>query len=178
MFSQDDMVLITEGFDRLVESNIFFKKHGCRRLVYPNKLTEILAGFLYSSVTGNDIVYKGNATKGDIFNITANKDIEVKSTIISSSNDCSSFGAGESFDSILFLEIDEREKSATLFDIPISNNDLMDIVVSKNGETFKDKCLNGNKKRRPHFSIREYIIKKKGITPMCKAYYKEGHWQI
>lgn len=178
MFTQDDMLLITKGFDKMVESNIFFEKHGCRRLVYPNKLTEILAGFLYSSITGDDIVYKGDTAKGDIFDITTNKDIEVKSTIISNGNDCSSFGAGEVFDSILFLEIDEQEKSVTLFDIPVSSNDMMDVVVSKNGETFKDKCLSGSKKRRPHFSIREYIIRKKGITPMCKAYYKEGRWQI
>lgn len=178
MFTDADMLLISEGFDRLTSDNIFFTKQGCRRLVYPNKLTETLAGFLYASVTGHDIVYKGNSTKGDLFDNTSKEHLEVKSTIMTTGNDCSSFGAGESFDRILFLEIDEYEKSATLYDLPISNVKIMNIVCSKNGETFADKCLKGDKKRRPHFSIREYIINKRGIIPMCTAYYKEGYWQI
>lgn len=178
MFTEDDILLITEGFDRMVENNIFFEKYGCRRLVYPNKLTEILAGFLYASVTGNDIIFKGNNTKGDLLDTTTGENLEVKSTIIFNNKDCSSFGAGEVFDRILFLTIDEYEKSVVLYNISLSNQDITKVVVSKNGETFEDKCLSGNKKRRPHFSIYEYIIKKMGIAPMCKAYYKEGHWQI
>ena len=110
--------------------------------------------------------------------VTTGENLEVKSTIISNSKDCSSFGAGEIFDRILFLTIDEHEKSVVLYNIPLSNQDIMKVVVSKDGETFEDKCLGGSKKRRPHFSIYEYIVKKMNIAPMCKAYYKEGHWQI
>lgn len=178
MFIGADMLLISEGFDRLTNDNVFFAKHGCRRLVYPNRLTETLAGFLYASMTGHDIIYKGNSTKGDLFDDTAKEHLEVKSTIITNGKDCSSFGAGEVFDRILFLAIDEHEKGVILYDIPISSEDIMNVVCSKNGETFTEKCLRGEKKRRPHFSIREYIIDKMGITPMCIAHYKEGYWQI
>lgn len=162
------------------EANTFFKDFDCRRLVYPSELTETLAGKIYEPITGHNIHLKGKSCKGDLYDATVNEDIEVKSSILVNKNDLTSFGAGEEFSRLLFLKINECEEMATLYDIPLSNTDIMEVVVDKKGHTCADKCAKNksNGRPRPHFSIKEWIIKKEGILPVATVYFKEGHWQI
>ena len=74
----------------------------------------MIAGKIYESITGHDILFKGKSCKGDLYDTTANEHIEVKSSILVDKNDLTSFGAGEEFNRILFLEINEFKGVATL----------------------------------------------------------------
>lgn len=180
MFTPEQLYFMNKGFEIMKEANTFFKDFGYRRLVYPSELTEMIAGKIYESITGHDIIFKGKSCKGDLYDITANEHIEVKSSILVDKNDLTSFGAGEEFNRILFLEINESEGVATLYNIPLSNIDIMNVIVDTKGHTYADKCAKNDKngRPRPHFSIKKWIIKKKGILPVTTVYFKEGHWQI
>lgn len=91
-----------------------------------------------------------------------------------------SFGAGEEFNRILFLKINESNGVATLYNIPLSNIDIMDVIVDTKGHTYADKCAKNDKNGlpRPHFSVKKWIIEKEGILPVATVYFKERHWQI
>ncbi len=180
MFTPEQLRFMNKGFEIMKEANQFFQYFDCRRLVYPSELTEMIAGKIYESITGHDIIFKGKSCKGDLYDTTANEHIEVKSSILVDKNDLTSFGAGEEFNRILFLEINESEGVATLYNISLSNIDIMDVIVDTKGHTYADKCAKNDKngRPRPHFSIKKWIIEKKGILPVTTVYFKEGHWQI
>lgn len=180
MFTSEQLYCINKGFEIMKEANTFFKDFDCRRLVYPSELTETLAGKIYEQITGHNIHLKGKSCKGDLYDATVNEDIEVKSSILVNKNDLTSFGAGEEFSRILFLEINECEEMATLYDIPLSNVDIMSVIVDTQGHTYADKCAMNDKKGRPrpHFSLKKWVIKKRGILPIATVCFKEGHWQI
>lgn len=180
MFTSEQLYAMDKGFEIMKEANTFFKDFDCRRLVYPSELTEIIAGKIYEQITGHDIYLKGKSCKGDLYDATANEDIEVKSSILVNKNDLTSFGAGEEFSRILFLQINECKETATLYDIPLSNVDIMSVIVDTKGYTYADKCAKNDKdgRPRPHFSVKKWIIEKEGILPIATVYFKEGHWQI
>lgn len=178
MFDSDDIDFINRAFLKLTDVNAFLQGYGCNRVVFPSKFTETLAQVIYENVTGHNILRKESGWKGDLFDATTGEDIEVKSTTLINQNDLTSFGAKEEFDKILFLEIDEKNNVVYLYDIPISHNIIMDVVVSKDGETYRNKCGQGKKTRRPHFSIKKWLIGKMNVVPLCTVYFKEGAWQI
>ena len=169
-----------KGFEIMKEDNQFFQDYDWSRLGYPSELTETIAGKIYESITGHDILFKGKSCKGDLYNTTVNEHIEVKSSILVDKNDLTSFGAGEEFNRILFLKINESKGVATLYNIPFSNIAVMDVIVDTKGHTYADKCAKNDKdgRPRPHFSVKKWIIEKEGILPVATVYFKEGHWQI
>lgn len=180
MFTSEQLYFIDKGFEKMKEDNQFFQHFGCRRLGYPSELTEMIAGKIYESITGHDIFFKGKSCKSDLYDTTANEHIEVKSSILVDKNDLTSFGAGEEFNRVLFLEINESKGVAALYNIPLSNIDVMDVIVNTKGHTYADKCAKNDKdgRPRPHFSVKKWIIEKEGILPVTTVYFKEGHWQI
>lgn len=180
MFTSEQLYCINKGFEIMKEANTFFKDFGYRRLVYPSELTEIIAGKIYEQIIGHNIYLKEKSCKGDLYDATADENIEVKSTILVDKNDVTSFGAGEEFSRILFLEINECEETATLYDIPLSNVDIMSVIVDTKGHTYADKCAKNDKngRPRPHFSLKKWVIEKRGILPITTVRFKEGHWQI
>lgn len=180
MFTSEQIHQIDKAFETMKKTNMMLIDFNWRRVPYPSELTEMLAGRIFEKITGHDIIHKGKSCKGDLFDTTANEHIEVKSTILNNKDDATSFGAGEVFDSILFLEISEMDETATLYHIPISNIDIMQVACDTSGNTYADKCSKNKKgtRTRPHFSVKKWIIEKEGITPLATVHYKEGHWQI
>ena len=82
-------------------------------------------------------------------------------------NDCTSFGPTSTWDLLYFADFVPNGKiDGEIWFYKIDSDDVYSVVLNtKKNETFADQQRQG---RRPRFSIKKEIIKKRGLVPVKK----------
>lgn len=126
---------------------------GTRGINFPSDISEVFACYV--------LKYKWNkGSAGDAID-TKNGDriIEIKAS--SNSSDLSSFSPDESFDELVFCELDRKNDKMLIYETGFSRSDIEKVMVNKT-ETFKQQA---DAKRRPRFSVKTKIINTYSIDP-------------
>lgn len=96
----------------------------------------------------------------DTYSIDKKEIEQIKSSIIDGT-DCTSFGPTSKQDVVYFMHFYRLDGSFDLY--RIEDNVLQSTVIKKDGTTFADKKLTG---QRPHFSLLDKVIKPNQINPI------------
>ena len=125
----------------------------------PESLTEGLVSKHYSDTYRKIKIIKNtnkSLTKFDCYKSDTNQIIEVKGCSVMP--DLTSWSPKPFFDFFCFVDFSSLDGKYKIFQINITSEELKNLEVNINGETFQDQI---NSKRRPRFSVYEKFINSK-----------------
>lgn len=125
-----------------------------RGINFPSEISETLACYACDYLWN-----KGSG--GDAYDPAKDSIIEMKA---SSSTGPSSFSPQESFDELIFIDLDRNDDVIYIYKTGINSDELKKIKVNSK-ETVADKQAKG---QRPRFNIKAMIIEPHGIKPCLK----------
>jgi hypothetical protein len=137
------------------ELNAIIKNSHNRGVNFPETISETLLCY----ALGFEL---NRGSGGDARNPDSNEVCEVKATS-NWKKDTSSFSPSESFDSLYFVRLNQREDHIYIYDLKLNSEDLKEIHVSKK-QTVGDQQA---QKRRPRFSIIQKIIEPQNLSPIA-----------
>lgn len=138
------------------ELNSLIKNSHTRGINFPEIISESLLCYAMG--------FKLNRGKGgDAFDEKEKGVIEVKATS-NFDRDTTSFSPSESFDSLFFMRLNQRNDELFIYDTGLNSEKLKDIDVSKN-QTVGDQQ---KEKRRPRFSVIKKVINEFNLEPVGK----------
>lgn len=159
-FDMDDYEKLKEIFRKWTDINSDLKSLGGRNLNVPDVFSEAIYCIVFNAVRTN-----GTAHSYDAVDKSTGEGIQVKSASIA--NDCTSFGPTSTWDRLIFADFAPTGKvDGKIWFYEIDSEDVYGMVLNeRKGETFADLQAQG---RRPRFSIKNKIIKEKGLSPIKK----------
>jgi len=137
------------------ELNAIIKNSHNRGVNFPETISETLLCY----ALGFEL---NRGSGGDARNPNSDEVCEVKATS-NWEKDTSSFSPSESFDSLYFVRLNQREDHIYIYDLKLNSEDLKQIQVSKK-QTLGDQQA---QKRRPRFSIIQKIIEPQNLSPIA-----------
>ena len=159
-FDMYDYEKLKEIFRKWTDINSDLKSLGGRNLNVPDVFSEAIYCIVFNAVRTN-----GTAHSYDAVDKSTGEGIQVKSASIA--NDCTSFGPTSTWDRLIFADFAPTGKvDGKIWFYEIDSEDVYGMVLNeRKGETFADLQAQG---RRPRFSIKNKIIKEKGLSPIKK----------
>lgn len=159
-FDMKDYEKLKEIFRKWTDINSDLKSLGGRNLNVPDVFSEAIYCIFFNAVRTN-----GTAHSYDAVDKSTGEGIQVKSASIA--NDCTSFGPTSTWDRLIYADFAPTGKvDGKIWFYEIDSEDVYGMVLNeRKGETFADQQAQG---RRPRFSIKNKIIKEKGLNPIKK----------
>lgn len=157
-FEEQDLECLKQVFHRWMSMNADLKSLGGRNLNVPDVFSEGLFCLGFDAVRTNK-----TAHSYDCVIKATGEGVQVKSASIES--DCTSFGPTSTWDRLFFADfVPHGVIDGEVWFYEISSEDIYNLVLNKRkGETFRDQQRQG---RRPRLSIKQLIIKEKGLQPV------------
>lgn len=159
-FDSNDFEKIKAIFKKWLDINADLKSLGGRNLNVPDVFSEAIFCIAFDAVRTN-----ATAHSYDCVIKETGEGVQVKSASIV--NDCTSFGPTSTWDLLYFADFVPNGKiDGEIWFYKIDSEDVYNVVLNtKKNETFADQQRQG---RRPRFSIKKEIIKKRGLVPVKK----------
>jgi len=158
-YSDDDNANFLSVLNSWISYKESLNKIDGRNPNIPESLTEGLVSKHYSDTYRKIKIIRNNnksLTKFDCYKLDTNQIIEVKGCSVMP--DLTSWSPKPFFDFFCFVDFSSLDGKYKIFQIDITSEELKNLEVNINGETFQDQI---NSKRRPRFSVYEKFINSK-----------------
>ena len=155
-YSDDDNANFLSVLNSWISYKESLNKIDGRNPNIPESLTEGLVSKHYSDTYRKIKIIRNNnksLTKFDCYKSDTNQIIEVKGCSVMP--DLTSWSPKPFFDFFCFVDFSSLDGKYKIFQIDITSEELKNLEVNINGETFQDQI---NSKRRPRFSVYEKFI--------------------
>lgn len=163
-FDDEDYRKIKKIFIKWVEMNANLTSLGGRSLNVPDVVSEALYCYFFNAVRTNG--EKSKAGSYDAVDIKDGAGVQVKSTSIVT--DLTSFGPHSKWDRLIFMDFCPNGKIDGQIDFYEIEDDIYGMILNKTkNQSFAEQQAQG---RRPRFSIKDEIIRKKGYKPKKTIY--------
>ncbi|MFA5946370.1 MAG: Bsp6I family type II restriction endonuclease [Patescibacteria group bacterium] len=160
-FSKADGIQWKKIFDLWKNLKIAMREYKSREPNFPEGLSEV--AFCLWSSSSRFISARGlSNTSFDTFNTTTRRAEQIKACSVM--DDLTSFGPKSKWDDLYFLDFYRDGATDGMFDIYHIPSKLIRFHMVNEHETVEDQQKKG---RRPRFSIKKEIIRKKKIKPMA-----------
>lgn len=149
---------VCDNYFKWKDLNNSLKNFCSRGLNFPETISEPMACYALSQIGEETKWNKGSA--GDAQR--EGKKLEMKATS-NFDSDLTSFGPKCDFDDLIFLRLDYSNNKLYVYDTGIDAEELKTLSANSKQTVGEQQ----EQKRRPHISIIDTVIKKRGLEPTC-----------